>query len=134
MIALLKIQCPHCGSGGQILMPPPGAIIIGPCPECSKLVAIFAGSALPLDDEIMNKGMIKEKYEHVMQVLSIYLEEQVQKCFSQAEGNPVSDGPQRPEAPPEAHETPEQITDVEFEHFIQTELDELDNPEFFDRL
>ncbi len=138
MIALLKIQCPHCGSAGQILMPPPGAIIIGPCPECSKLVAIFAGEALPLDDDIMNNGAMKDKYEHVMQILSAYLEEQVRQCFTQAQDVPAVDDDGREgrrERPDKGKERPERlITDDEFDHFIQKELGNLDDPEFFERL
>jgi hypothetical protein len=128
MIALLKIHCPHCGVAGQILMPPPGAIIIGPCPECSRLVAIFAGEALPLNDEVMNNGAIKEKYAHVMEVLSEYLEKQVRQCFSQAESG---------SAPHKSRETGEDelfppITEGEIQRFVQTELRELDSPDFFE--
>ncbi len=132
MIALLKIQCPHCGSAGQILMPPPGAIIIGPCPECSKIVAIFAGEALALDDEIMNQGGVQDKYEHVMHVLSGYLETQVQHCFSKLEG----DDSEHTETPEEVQDAATEteaplITDNEFDHFVNEGLDDLDNSEFF---
>ncbi|MCK5863411.1 MAG: hypothetical protein KAH38_13055 [Candidatus Hydrogenedentes bacterium] len=127
MISLLKIHCPHCGVAGQIMMPPPGSIIIGPCPECSRLVAIFASEALPLDDEIMNKGTIKEKYEHVMQVLSEYLERQVRQCFS--EGKPESGRQKKSEEPDEALRP---ITEGEIQRFVQKELSELDSPDFFD--
>ena len=127
MIALLKIHCPHCGVAGQVLMPPPGAIIIGPCPECNQLVAIFAGEALPLNTEIMNNGEIKEKYEHVMQVLSVYLEKQVRQCFSQVESGSASHQAEGDAA----NSGLRPITEGEIRRFVQTELSELDEPEFF---
>lgn len=128
MIALLKIHCPHCGVAGQVLMPPPGAIIIGPCPECSNLVAIFAGEALPLNTEIMNNGEIKDKYEHVLQVLSAYLEKQVRQCFSQADSNIAAQTNQFEDEHGELHP----ITEVEIQRFVEMELRELDTPEFFE--
>jgi len=79
----------------------------------------------------MNNGEMKDKYEHVMQVLSEYLERQVRQCFS------------KPVAPTDAghadnpHEADLQrgrpITDSEMERFVQDELSELDNPDFFRR-
>jgi len=129
MIALLKIHCPHCGVAGQVLMPPPGAIIIGPCPECSNLVAIFAGEALPLNTEVMNNGTIREKYEHVLQVLSTYLEKQVRQCFSQADPNLSAKANETGEMQQELHP----ITEVEIQRFVEKELGELDTPEFFER-
>jgi len=128
MIALLKIHCPHCGVAGQVLMPPPGAIIIGPCPECNKLVAVFAGEALPLNDEIMNNGEIRAKYEHVLQVLSAYVKKQVRQCFTKKD-NRVKDK-REPAEPHDAEFKP--ITEVEIRQFVQTELRELDSREFFD--
>ncbi len=128
MIALLKIHCPHCGVAGQILMPPPGAIIIGPCPECNRLVAIFAGEALPLDDEIMNNSAIREKYDHVMEVLSGYLQKQVRQCFSQTESGPENS--KTKEMGEEELFSP--ITEGEIQRFVQTELRELDSPDFFE--
>ena len=128
MIALLKIHCPHCGVAGQVLMPPPGAIIIGPCPECSHLLAIFAGEALPLDDEIMNNSEIKDKYAHVMQVLSKFVEEQVRQCFSQGNMEEKSHDSGQKELDDELRP----ITEVEIQRFVEEELRDLDSPDFFD--
>jgi hypothetical protein len=132
MIALLKIQCPHCSATGQVLMPPPGALIIGPCPECAKLVVIFAGDAMPLDDEIMRNRTIKDKYEHVMAVLSSYVEKKVRQCFSQPQPTPAA-GQAKQRKRAENPTTPP-ISDSELEEFVQHELGNLDDPEFFKHL
>ena len=74
MLSLIEVQCPHCGARGQIMMPPVGAIIIGPCPQCNELVVVFCGHVLPLEKEIMETGEVEERREHLLHVLTDFLQ------------------------------------------------------------
>lgn len=128
MLTLMRIHCPHCGIEGQIVMPTSGTIVIGPCPECHRLVAIFAGNALPLDDAVMNKGSMEQKYNHLMEVLTAYADDCIRQCFSipqDASFLPAKREPQKQmqQAGP--------ITDYEFHQFVKKELKQLDDPSFF---
>jgi hypothetical protein len=60
-----------------MLLPATGTILVGPCPQCKKMVAIFSGQALPLDTEIMKNGSNKEKEEHLLSVLNAFIEDQI---------------------------------------------------------
>lgn len=82
MLSLIEVQCPHCGARGQIMMPPVGAIIIGPCPQCNELVVVFCGHVLPLDKQIMESGGLEERREHLLSVLMEFLQERIGKLMS----------------------------------------------------
>ncbi len=83
MLSLIEVQCPHCGARGQIMMPPVGAIIIGPCPQCSELVVVFCGHVLPLDKQIMESGALEERREHLLSVLMEFLQDRIGKLMSE---------------------------------------------------
>ncbi len=76
---MMEVECPHCFAKGQMQAPPPGAVIIGPCPRCTGMVVIFCGRALALDKDTMIDGTIEAKQEHLMSVLGEFLEERVQQ-------------------------------------------------------
>jgi len=98
MLSLIEVTCPHCGVQGQILLPPLGAIIVGPCPECGGMVAIYCGRALPLDRATMESGTVEARRGHLMEVLGAYLRDRVDRLFAEepegsAEGErPGADG------------------------------------------
>ena len=96
MLSLIEVTCPHCGAKGQIMLPPAGAIIVGPCPECQGLVVVFCGQVLPLKKDIMVDGSSKEKRQHIMTVLTSFLRDRVGQIV--AEDEDVKDV--RDEAPP----------------------------------
>lgn len=145
MISLIEVICPHCGARGQITVPPIGAIVIGPCPQCEELVVVFCGKVLPLDKETMLYGTPEQKREHLMSVLSGFLEEklaQISFDFSAEDGDlegarsaeldhedPVAEvhDPEPPRHGPE----PKVITPGEIEYFVREELDLLDNKDYF---
>lgn len=64
------------------MMPPVGAIIIGPCPQCNELVVVFCGHVLPLDKQIMESGALEERREHLLSVLMEFLQERIGKLMS----------------------------------------------------
>jgi len=96
MLSLIEVTCPHCGAKGQIMLPPAGAIIVGPCPECQGLVVVFCGQVLPLKKDIMVDGSTKEKRQHIMTVLTGFLRDRVGQII--AEDEDVKDV--RDETPP----------------------------------
>ena len=75
MAQLLNVRCPHCDTLGQILLPPPSGIIIGPCPECQELVVVFMGHLLPLDKTLLENCSMKDQRNHVYEVISEFLRE-----------------------------------------------------------
>ena len=81
------------------MLPPMGAIIIGPCPECKGLVVVFCGHVLPLQNEIMLNGSLPDKHEHLMTVLMDFLSARIDKLLQDDA---------EPQGPPRAEETPEE--------------------------
>ena len=137
MLTLMKVQCPHCGIEGQVMAPNAGTLIVGPCPECHRLVAIFAGEALPLDDTIMNGVSIEDKYNHVKKVLFDYVESRVRNCFTLPSDMLPGDADKQampPPAPVDPLSDRAPISEAEMRRFMQQGINELDNPEFFEKL
>lgn len=146
MLSLIEVQCPHCGARGQIMMPPVGAIIIGPCPQCNELVVVFCGHVLPLEKQIMETAGIEERREHLLHVLTEFLQERIGKLMTEeseadSEGYETADEDSEsatPEASVEA-ETPKTpkpepttpISESEVERFASIDLKLLDNKAYF---
>ncbi|MBI4557376.1 MAG: hypothetical protein HY706_07330 [Candidatus Hydrogenedentes bacterium] len=140
MLSVIEVKCPHCGAQGQIMMPPLGAIIIGPCPQCHGLVVIFCGRVLPLDGDIMQHGATRERREHLMSVLTRFLEQNVAQIIDSlsAELNKISQSAGPPATEPAQSETAgdlsdaaPSIPDTEVERFLQQELPMLDDKNYF---
>ena len=77
------------------MLPPVGAIIVGPCPECHNMVVIFAGKALALENDIIMNGNAVARRDHIMQVLVAFLEERIGKLVA-AEDRPGGEPPAGP--------------------------------------
>lgn len=141
MLSVIEVICPHCGAKGQIMLPPIGAIIVGPCPECRGLVVVFCGQVLPLDKEIMLGGTHEEQREHLMGVLTDFLRERVAQLIADESGEtdaavqdaepaePVAESPRLEKRPAIRRGTP--ILPEEIEAFVGTELDLLDDRDYF---
>jgi len=140
---MMEVECPHCFAKGQMQAPPPGAVIIGPCPRCSGMVVIFCGRALALDKDTMIDGTNEDKQEHLMAVLGEFLEERVQQIvgmissvsdedLQQMIDQEVVDESSMPEMD-DAEDTPErsQISDEEMSKFLDFELPGIDDPATF---
>ena len=89
MLSLIEVTCPHCGARGQIMLPPLGAIIVGPCPECQGMVTVFCGRVLPLDRDIMVSGKPRQKRQHLMDVITLFVNERVEKLFADTSEDPL---------------------------------------------
>ncbi|NIA13233.1 MAG: hypothetical protein GWP08_04075 [Nitrospiraceae bacterium] len=158
MLSLIEVTCPHCGAKGQIMLPPVGAIIVGPCPECKGLVVVFCGQVLPLDNQVMLKGTSEQQREHLMDVLTTFLQDRVTDLINEEtdksgmsavsdaadmaedDGASVQTPMRTPEALHEEHDskphdftypTGRNISDDEKRAFVDMELRLLDNKNYF---
>lgn len=142
MLSLIEVQCPHCGARGQIMIPPVGAIIIGPCPQCKELVVVFCGHVLPLNKEIMMGDCNEERREHLLSVLTGFLRERVEKLLGDdapaQEEEEEEDFDLLPEESDGLHLLGEvephdldPITQGEFDRFTEIDLKLLDNGAYF---
>ena len=145
MLSLIEVRCPHCGAHGQIMLPPVGTIIVGPCPECQGLLVVFCGNVLALDKEIMLNGTIQEKRDHMLSILTGFLKDRIAQMISEetesqepemaeATGtHAAADGPSGRERPSREHipaaKTP--ISKEEMDAFTNVELKLLDNRHYF---
>ena len=140
MPVTVDVTCPHCAAAGQIQLPSPATIIVGPCPECNGMVAVFCGAALALDQHTMLQGESEERRDHVVAVLTEFIRERVGRLFPRA-GMPDAPGDRSFPANPEAElhvigepgETPVDapITPEEVESFRTIDLRLLDNSDYF---
>lgn len=144
MLSLIEVKCPHCGAQGQIMLPPLGAIIVGPCPECEGMVVVFCGRVMPLDKEVITEGTALEKKEHLLDVLTVFLEERVERLFA----NQEEEAEEEQEVDSSVEETEEEeeedddtlpvvqtegplISTEEFQSFLNEELRLIDDKNYF---
>ncbi|MFP4501233.1 MAG: hypothetical protein ACLFTT_09575 [Candidatus Hydrogenedentota bacterium] len=149
MMSLTEVTCPHCGTKGQVIMPPAGAIIVGPCPQCEDMVVLFCERVLPLDSKIILQKSSEEKRQHLLDVLTGFLQERLQQLFDGAtppghiqgvhdepiphKQTPAEKKAIQEEVPETAEETAEEwhISMEEIEKFTQMDLPLLDNKDYF---
>ena len=68
---------------------------------------MFCGRVLPLDKEIMLKGSMDEKKEHLLEVITSFVQDRIERIFEMHEANPDA-------ALPESEEANAAIFDDEF--------------------
>lgn len=139
MLSMIPVTCPHCGVNGQIMLPPLGAMIIGPCPKCDELVLVFLGKTLPLSKEIMTKGDLGQKAVHIQNVIMDHLDPKITQLVEQL-GDEVLEGlhdygsevgDYEPEVSKGKKECPQHISMTEFEKFIKFDIPRIDNKDYF---
>ncbi|MBI4831211.1 MAG: hypothetical protein HY801_06585 [Candidatus Lindowbacteria bacterium] len=69
MFPIIEVECPFCKATGQIMAPPLGSIVVGPCPRCGEMVLLYNGTVMPLDKNIMTDGTIEEKKQHLLETI-----------------------------------------------------------------
>lgn len=147
MLSMVEVKCPHCGVRGQIMLPPLGAIIVGPCPNCDELVVVFCGRVLPLNKDTMVNGTPEQKHEHLKTVLVDFMDDRIRKVVDQltpdvTEGLhdytpenddyvPSTDTLTEPSAPAAIIDESKAITDNEIDKFIRFDLPRIDNKDYF---
>ena len=136
MLSLVEIECPHCEAKGQVLLPPLGTIIFGPCPSCNEIVALFAGSVIPLDKKVMTYGTSAEKREHLLEQLDEMLHEQLDQMFSDgfSDGEEQAQGSNKEISPSIVKGIASPISDQEAQDFCSIDLNLIDRKGFFDRI
>jgi len=101
---------------------------------------VFCGQVLPLEKDIVMNGSPREKHEHLMSVLTEFLEERVADLVRQttpdadAEGESESwESSEEEVADGEADEGPdkETISQPEIDQFVKVDLNLLDNKDYF---
>ncbi len=141
MLSFVDVQCPHCGARGKIVLPPLGTVLIGPCPQCKGMVALFNGTTLPLDSKIILEGTLEEKKKHISEVFRTFIEEKVEEFFNPKESRQPSEVENAVDSFKSEHCVEEYtrkkarknrpITRDEVLRFKNSEIDLLDNPEIF---
>lgn len=144
MLSMVEVKCPHCNVRGQIMLPPLGAIIVGPCPNCDELVVVFCGRVLPLNKETMVNGSSTEKHDHLKSVLVDFMDDRIRKVVDQLTPE-VTEGlhdytPENDDYTPNMDEQPatttivdesKSISDNELDKFLRFDLPRIDNKEYF---
>ena len=87
MQPVIEVQCPFCKARGQIVTPPLGAIIVGPCPRCNELVLLFCGAVLPLDKDIILQATPDEKKSHLTDTIMELVVNRIEELVDNAEGS-----------------------------------------------
>lgn len=122
------------------MVPPIGAMIIGPCPQCKEMVVVFCGQVLALDKDVMQTGELEERREHLMSVLTDFLKDRVGKLLSDttpAEDEDAELDPSLLASEDIAAEQPEStsdkgpISEAELQRFTAVDLKLLDNDAYF---
>ena len=146
MLSLIEVQCPHCGAQGQMMLPPLGAIIVGPCPECEEMVVVFCGRVFALSKDTMLKGTEEEKRSHVENVLSKFLNARIERLFTAATSAELPEGvradsfseedtglgsPKEKHIDPYGNGSKAPISKTEIESFKDVDLRLIDNPDYF---
>ncbi|MCC6154537.1 MAG: hypothetical protein IT367_12295 [Candidatus Hydrogenedentes bacterium] len=126
------------------MLPPLGAIIVGPCPNCDELVVVFCGRVLPLNKETMVNGTPDEKHEHLKSVLVDFMDDRIRKVVDQLTPE-VTEGlhdytPENDDYVPNRDEQPsttaiidesKAISDNELDKFLRFDLPRIDNKDYF---
>jgi hypothetical protein len=143
------------------MLPPVGAIIVGPCPECQGLVVVFCGQVLGLNREIMLGKSVAEKREHLLEVLMAFVRERIEQVVgdgvedtdrapagghkvpvkreeetsgTEAEscGDTCGEGPmKKSRCAHHGHKGGRVISQNELDTFVSDDLRLIDNPDYF---
>lgn len=152
MLPTIDIHCPHCGANGQVVAPPSGSVLIGSCPACDGMLAVFCGATLPLDRAILQTGAPEARFDHLMAVLGEHLEATVDQIVAQMVtsgdmlGLDASEDDADLDADLDANEEDDDETDddelvdlgpitpAEVQRFLNDELPRIDDRNYFQAL
>ncbi len=134
MLSVVEVKCPHCGTLGQILVPPLGSVIYGPCPMCKEMVALFGNEVLPLDSKRMKDASPRVRRQHLLETLIQCLKRKVKQLIPDEEEPEAEPLPRRQRARPTI-QNPQMgtITNREYKDFLRIDLALIDKPEYFSK-
>lgn len=142
MFSLMDIKCPHCGAEGQIVTPPFGSVVIGPCPNCHNPVLLFCGKTLALDKQVVAESSLDGVKEHLIEVMCQCVRQMADQLVEQATDQPSSQPAidtcekiksMKP-TPSVTNSDAPAITSRDIKDFVKIDLNLLDKREHFDRL
>ncbi len=139
MLAMIPVTCPHCGVHGQIILPPLGSFIIGPCPRCKERVMILYSPVLPLSKDIIDAGDTEQIAAHLQTVMMDYYRDKTRMAAEQLTPENLEglhdytseDEDDQPPAPDGKKECPQEISMTEFEKFVNNDLLKIDEGDYF---
>ena len=85
MQPVIEVQCPFCKVRGQIVTPPVGSIIVGPCPQCAEIVLLFCGVVLPLNKDAILHGTVDEKKTHLTETIMELVTQRITELVENAQ-------------------------------------------------
>jgi len=143
MFPVIEVQCPFCKTTGQIMAPPMGSIVVGPCPRCSEMVLLYDGTVMPLDKEIINEGTAEEKKHHlletIVEMVAVKVDELVERGEIEAEPKlrgrrKASSSRQKRIFPSVTNRDATPISREEVRDFINIDLHLIDSKDYFDKI
>lgn len=143
MFPVIEVQCPFCKTTGQIMAPPLGSIVVGPCPRCSEMVLLFDGTVMPLDKEIINEGTAEEKKHHLLETIVEMVAVKVDEIIERGgiESQPKLRGRRKSGSsrqkrvfPSVSNRDAAPISRDEVRDFINIDLHLIDSKDYFDKM
>jgi len=143
MFPVIEVECPYCKATGQIMAPPLGSIIVGPCPRCNEMVLLFNGSVMPLDKDIISDGTAEEKKQHLLETIVDGLAAKVDELIDSEELG--SEQPRRPArkngrtakrkiAPSVKKKKAPPISHKDVRDFVDIDLHLIDSKDYFEKI
>jgi phage FluMu protein Com len=143
MFPVIEVQCPFCKTTGQIMAPPLGSIVVGPCPRCNEMVLLYDGTVMPLDKEIIAEGTAEEKKHHlletIVEMVAVKVDELIESGTIEAEpkirGRKRNIGSKRRRIfPSVTNRNAAPISRDEIRDFINIDLHLIDSKDYFDKI
>jgi hypothetical protein len=143
MLPVIEVQCPFCKATGQIMTPPLGSIIVGPCPRCNETVLLFDGTVMALDKDILRNGTTEERKQHLLETIIDMVAEKVEELIESEElrlETPQgieheSDYPDDRKVTPSIRDTKApQISKEDVRDFVNIDLHLIDLKDYFERI
>ena len=144
MFPVIEVECPYCKATGQIMTPPLGSIIVGPCPRCNEMVLLFDGTVMPLDKDIISAGTSEEKKQHLLETIVDMAAGKIDELIDSGElGNRSADTQSsvRPAESQRAHVLPSiqdkdapYISRQDVRDFKNIDLHLIDSKDYFDKV
>lgn len=143
MFPVIEVQCPFCKATGQIMAPPPGSIIVGPCPRCNEMVLLFNGAVMPLDKDIIAEGSVDEKKQHLLETIVDMVAVKIDELVESDEaGSEPKRGKAKKSTAPRSKKIAPSVSDKkatpisreEVRDFVNIDLNLIDSKAYFDKV
>jgi hypothetical protein len=143
MFPVIEVQCPFCKTSGQIMAPPLGSIIVGPCPRCNEMVLLFDGTVMPLDKDIITEGSAEEKKQHLLETIVDVVATKVDELIENGEIDTGSKQRSRKKmsslrkkriSPSVSDKNAPPISREDIRDFVNIDLHLIDSKDYFDKV